>query len=121
MLAYLTQAKPSDPCSVARRINPANRIVMDRQFYLAVAERFFTLGNYAQAADTYQQVVSVDKKRDCTTSKVVNRLYTLTTKHQVKGAWQAACAIRDSAVPLLDGKVSSCEPELVALQCPATQ
>ena len=121
MVRRLTEAKPDDACSIARAINPANKVMLDKQFYLAVADRFFDVADYPQAAETYQIALSVDKKRDCNTSKAVNRLYTLETKHKIKGAWQAACAIRDSAVPLLDGKVSSCEPELVALQCPATQ
>lgn len=121
MVRRLTDAKPDDACSLARAINPANKVMLDKQFYLAIADRFFDVGDYSQAAETYQIALSVDKKRDCNTSKAVSRLYTLATKHKIKGAWQTACAIRDSAAPLLDGKISSCEPELVALQCPATQ
>ncbi|OQW98313.1 MAG: hypothetical protein BWK73_52735 [Thiothrix lacustris] len=59
-----------EACTTARGLNPANKVILDKQFYLAVAERYFVEGQYAQAASTYQIAVSADRKRDCNTSKV---------------------------------------------------
>ncbi len=105
-------------CSAARGLNPANKVILDKQFYLAVADRYLVEGLYAQAASTYQVAVSADRKRDCNTSKVIDKLALLEAEHGVAGARAAACAILQDAVVLPGGKISACEDKLAAFTCP---
>lgn len=109
----------NDPaCLAARAINPANKVVLDKQFYLAIADHYFAQQQYPDAFSAYQQAMSVDRKRDCNTSKAISKLYLLENEHQVKGAWQAACDILNDATPLPDNRVSACEDKLAAFKCP---
>lgn len=116
--AQMEQRLNDATCNTARSINPANRVVLDKQFYLAVADRYFDSGLYPQATNAYQTALSIERKRDCNTSKAVSNLYLLATQYSIAGAWQAACDIRDAALPLADGKISNCDADLTKLQCP---
>ncbi|MBO0612577.1 MAG: hypothetical protein RL122_1655 [Pseudomonadota bacterium] len=107
-----------EACTTARGLNPANKVILDKQFYLAVADRYLVEGQYAQAASTYQIAVSADRKRDCNTSKVIDKLALLEAEHGVAGAKAAACTILQDAVALPGGKISACEAKLAAFQCP---
>lgn len=107
-----------EACSAARGLNPANKVILDKQFYLAVADRYLVEGLYAQAASSYQVAVSADRKRDCNTSKVIDKLALLEAEHGVAGARAAACAILQDAVALPGGKISACEDKLAAFTCP---
>ena len=107
-----------DACTAARTLNPANKVLLDKQFYLGVAARYLAEGQYATAANTYKAALSVDRKRDCATHKAIDKLYVLETQHGVQGAWQDACGILQDAAPLPDGKLSVCEDKLVAFKCP---
>jgi hypothetical protein len=110
----------SEACAAARTLNPANKVILDKQFYLAVADRYWADGQYPQAASTYQVAVSADRKRDCNTSKVIDKLALLEAEHGVAGAKAAACAILQDAAALPDGKKSACEAKLAAFSatCP---
>lgn len=109
----------NDPaCLAARAINPANKVVLDKQFGLAIADHYFAQQQYPEAFNAYQQAMSVDRKRDCNTSKAISKLYLLENEHQIKGAWQAACDILNDATPLPDNRVSACEDTLAAFKCP---
>lgn len=109
----------TDPaCTAARTLNPANKLLLDKQFYLAVADRYLAEGEYASAADTYQIALSADRKRDCSTSKAISQLQLLETQQGITGAKQAACNILQDAAPLPGGKISACEDKLAAFQCP---
>ncbi len=108
----------NDACSAARALNPANKVILDKQFYLAVADRYLAEGQYDSAATTYKTAVSADRKRDCNTSKVIDKLALLEKEHGVAGARQAACEILQDAVPLPGGKISACEDKLAAFTCP---
>ncbi|MEZ5453632.1 MAG: hypothetical protein R3E93_12580 [Thiothrix sp.] len=105
-------------CLAARAINPANKVLLDKQFYIAIADRYFTLEQYLQAYNSYQAAMSVDRKRDCNTSKTINKLYRLETEHQITGAWQMACDMLADAAPLPDNRVSACEDKLATFKCP---
>ncbi|WMP15817.1 hypothetical protein [Thiothrix lacustris] len=107
----------NEACSAARALNPANKVILDKQFYLAVAERYLTEGQYDRAATTYQTALSADRKRDCNTSKAIEKLALLET-YGVKGAKASACAILQDALPLPGGKISACEAKLAAFPCP---
>ncbi|HRJ51947.1 MAG TPA: hypothetical protein PLE99_04195 [Candidatus Thiothrix moscowensis] len=107
-----------ESCLAARSINPANKVGLDKQFYIAVADRYFAAGQYEQAFRVYQSALAVDRKRDCATSDVIGQLYRMETEHQFKGAWQVACDILADAVPLPDNKPSRCEEQLTAFKCP---
>lgn len=118
-LTSMTSLLGSDPaCLSARTLNPANKVLLDKQFYIALADRYQAEQEYASAAEMYQTALSADRKRDCSTSKVIEQLKVLETGHQVQRAWQAACTILQDAAPLPDGKVSACEDKLAAFQCP---
>ncbi|OQX13661.1 MAG: hypothetical protein BWK73_11475 [Thiothrix lacustris] len=101
-------------CATARSLNPANKVILDKQFYLALADRYLLEAQYAQAASTYQVAVSADRKRDCNTSKVIDKLALLEAEHGVTGAQAAACAIVQDAAALPGGKISACEDKLTA-------
>ncbi|UOG92702.1 MAG: hypothetical protein L3K52_02975 [Candidatus Thiothrix sulfatifontis] len=107
-------------CTTARSLNPANKVILDKQFYLALADRYLLEAQYAQAASTYQVAVSADRKRDCNTSKVIDKLALLEAAHGVAGAKAAACAIVQDAAALPGGKLSACEDKLAAFTgtCP---
>lgn len=104
-------------CDVARTLNPANKVLLDKQFYLALADRYFAEGAYSKAADTYQAALSADRKRDCNTKKVIETLALLEAEYGIVGGKQAACAILQDALPLPGGKISACEAPLAAFQC----
>lgn len=105
-------------CDAARTLNPANKVLLDKQFYLALADRYFAEGNHTKAADTYQAALSADRKRDCNTNKVIEKLALLEAEYGIAGGKQAACAILQDALPLPGGKISACEASLAAFQCP---
>ncbi|WGZ94288.1 MAG: hypothetical protein QJT81_21335 [Candidatus Thiothrix putei] len=107
-----------EACNAARTLNPANKVILDKQFYLALAERYVMEGQYDTAADTYKAALSADRKRDCNTSKAIEKLALLETEHGVAGGKQAACDILQDALPLPGGKISACEAQLTAFQCP---
>lgn len=108
----------NDACAAARGLNPANKVILDKQFYLAVADRYLAEGQYDRAATTYQVAVSADRKRDCNTSKVIEKLALLEAEHGIAGAKAAACTILQDAVALPGGKISACEAKLAAFTCP---
>lgn len=105
-------------CDAARTLNPANKVLLDKQFYLALADRYFAEGDYSKAADTYQAALSADRKRDCNTNKVIEKLALLAAEYGIAGGKQAACAILQDALPLPGAKISACEAQLAAFQCP---
>ena len=107
----------NEACSAARALNPANKVLLDKQFYLAVADRYLAEGLYDRAATAYQVALSADRKRDCNTSKVIDKLALLET-YGVAGSKAAACAILQDAAPLPGGKTSACEDKLAAFVCP---
>jgi hypothetical protein len=111
-------SKTPSACGAARTLNPANTVILDKQFYLAVAERFFDAKRYKQAAAAYQTALSIDRKLDCNTSKAIIRLREMEAKYKVAGAEKAACEIKLSAIPLSDNRQSSCQAELDAFICP---
>lgn len=99
-------------CKAARELSPANRVVLDKNFYLAIADRFFEGASYDKAAKNYQTALGVDKKLDCNTLRAVSRLQKMEVSYGVKGARQAACDILSSAVPLPNDKISRCDADL---------
>jgi tetratricopeptide (TPR) repeat protein len=117
-MALMEKRLEDKACADARMINPANRVVLDKQFYLSIADRYFDEGGYPQASSAYQTALSIDRKLDCNTNKAVKQLYLLETQYQVQGAWKAACEIKNAAIPLPDNRHSACEEELSKFPCP---
>lgn len=110
--------KTDTACQAARTLNPANKVLLDKQFFIGLAERAQAEAAYAQAFSFYQIALSAERKRDCSTSKVIEQLALLESQHAIQGAKQTACAILQDAVPLPAGKVSACEAKLAAFVCP---
>lgn len=109
----------TDPaCRTARALNPANKLLLDKHFFIGLAEYATINGDYHLAFAHYQTALSTDRKRDCTTSKAIEQLAILESQHGVTGAKQAACAILKDALPLPTGKASACEAKLAAFPCP---
>lgn len=121
-LHAMDEALSDVSCTGARDINPLNRVVLDKQFYLAVANRFAAENRYNEAVAAYQKVVSVDNKLDCNTKEVLEGLVEL-GKKQDKTAETAIliCNIKQAAVPLGDNKLSLCNDELQGYCNPPTQ
>ncbi len=117
-LAQMEQQLTSDACLAARNLNPANKVILDKMFYLAVGERYFTENQFQQAYTTYLTALSADKKRDCKTSQVLEHLLVMSKQHGIKPAWPSACAILQDTTPLPDGRSSPCEQQLANFPCP---
>lgn len=112
-LDKMEQGLFDESCKSARDVNPLNKVVLDKRFNLAVANRYADENRYEEALATYRKVLSVDNKLDCNTRDVLAGLQALGEKYgKAKETGDAICDLKNQANPLPGGKLSQCNADL---------
>ncbi len=119
MESALTEVLNKESCQQARLLEPANAVLYDKLFYLALADHYYQNDKPEQAFTLYIKSLQIDKRADCHMDTVIERLKRFTSNDKPVRAEQEVCGVLKQAY-FIEEKPDGCQANLkrIKSQCP---